>query len=106
VTTCAAAEPDPTDDDLEKISVSAPILSAPNQWLQVYGPAVAKRLNDALPGANLDAVDVNNLMSLCGFDSVYNDGDAGPWCGVFTAEEWQANEYYYDLQVSSSVFPT
>ncbi|KAL7410294.1 histidine phosphatase superfamily [Mrakia frigida] len=71
---------------------------AEEDWLSVYAPPIAKRLNAVLPGANLSNTDINSLMSLCGFDSLRNVTlSKSPWCDAFTAKEWKMNEYYFDV---------
>ncbi|KAG8946055.1 hypothetical protein FRC03_001515, partial [Tulasnella sp. 419] len=78
------------------------------KWLSVYGPPIAERLNKAfgLPSEGsehegrflkLDETDVVLLMSLCGFETALKNGVKSPWCDVFTEEEWEANEYFYDV---------
>ncbi|KAG8899463.1 hypothetical protein FRC00_001396 [Tulasnella sp. 408] len=88
VDNCAAAEAAPEDDP-----------DAPNmQWLDIYAAPIAKRLNAFIPGLNLSATDANALMSLCGFDTAFQNGNASPWCGIFKKAEWADNEYYWDLE--------
>lgn len=89
VDNCAAAEAAPEDDP-----------NAPNmQWLSIYAAPVAKRLNAFIPGLTLTATDANALMSLCGFDTAFQNGKASHWCGIFKKDEWADNEYYCDLEV-------
>ncbi|KAG8919815.1 hypothetical protein FRC01_001082, partial [Tulasnella sp. 417] len=88
VDNCAAAEAAPEDDP-----------DAPNmQWLNIYASPIAKRLNAFIPGLNLTATDANSLMSLCGFDTAFQNGKASPWCSIFKKTEWADNEYYWDLE--------
>ncbi|KAG9046343.1 hypothetical protein FS837_004612 [Tulasnella sp. UAMH 9824] len=88
VDNCAAAEAAPEDDP-----------DAPNmQWLNIYATPIAKRLNAFIPGLKLTATDANALMSLCGFDTAFQNGKASSWCGIFKKAEWADNEYYWDLE--------
>ncbi|KAG8939750.1 hypothetical protein FRC03_006087 [Tulasnella sp. 419] len=79
------------------------------QWLSVYGPPIAERLNIALglnpedsgqnlSPARLNSLDVMVLMTLCGYEAARDNGEKGPWCDVFSKEEWEANEYFHDLK--------
>ena len=70
---------------------------AEDNWLSVFAPPIAYRLNSAL-GTNVSGTDITNLLSLCSFDSLKGqDWVASPWCKVFTDAEFRQNEYYYDL---------
>ncbi|GAA5874128.1 hypothetical protein JCM8547_008381 [Rhodosporidiobolus lusitaniae] len=76
---------------------SAPDLSSyETTWLATYAAVATARLNSAAPGANLTTADTLNFQQLCGFDSEYH-GVLSQWCGLFTKEEWEGMEYYYDL---------
>jgi len=55
-----------------------------------------ERINKAVPDAGLDDEDVAGLMPLCAFETHFHETPS-PFCGLFTAEEWQAHEYYDDL---------
>jgi hypothetical protein len=78
----------------------------------VYTPPILKRLEAALPGTNLTAVDLNkyvsfrsrrrhilrlidalpprSIMSVCGFESVRSlEWKESKWCSVFKPDEWQ-----------------
>ena len=72
---------------------------AEQNWLDVFAPPIAKRINSALsPAANITGSDVTNLISLCSFDSLQGaEWTESPWCRVFSDEEFKGNEYYYDL---------
>ncbi|KAF8076951.1 phytase [Lyophyllum atratum] len=67
-----------------------------SEWLSVYGPPIAARLNKQAPGANLTASDVYSLLSLCPFESVFLNG-LSPFCKLFSNEEFQQFEYSGDL---------
>ncbi|KDQ63958.1 hypothetical protein JAAARDRAFT_27630 [Jaapia argillacea MUCL 33604] len=70
-------------------------------WLSQFAPPITSRLNAAAPGANLTDEDTHNLMSLCPFDSVAHVGqgrkEARKVCKLFSEEEWEAYEYFGDL---------
>jgi len=68
-------------------------------WLKVFAKPIAARINNALsPPANISGADITNLISLCSFDSHKGqEWEKSPWCDVFTEQEFQGNEYYYDL---------
>lgn len=75
-------------------------------WLDIFGPPLASRLSAASHAASLNASssspanlttnEVQALISLCAFDSVATS-HASPWCSLFTQAEYDAYEYYGDL---------
>ncbi|KAF8139078.1 histidine phosphatase superfamily [Boletus edulis] len=65
-------------------------------WRDRFAPPIVERLNKAVPGAELDSSDIIELMPLCAFETLYHETPS-PFCGLFTAEEWQAHEAYDDL---------
>ncbi|KAG0695990.1 histidine phosphatase superfamily [Suillus ampliporus] len=65
-------------------------------WLDVFAPEIADRLNQYAPGAHLKNSDIENLMSLCPFETVAHE-QISPWCALFTEEEWASYEYDGDL---------
>ncbi|KAG1743645.1 histidine phosphatase superfamily [Suillus paluster] len=65
-------------------------------WLDVFAPEIRDRLNHYAPGADLKKKDVENLMSLCPFETVAYE-QISPWCALFTEEEWASYEYHGDL---------
>lgn len=67
-----------------------------NQWLDIYGPNIAARLNTWAPGANLTGRDIFDLMSLCPFDSLAKQ-EYSPFCRLFTEDDFRAFEYSGDL---------
>lgn len=73
--------------------------SPKKQWLNIYATPIASRLNAMIPGLSLTAADASNLMSLCGFDTAFNDGRPSPWCSIAGIEEWEDYEYWHDLEV-------
>ncbi|KAF8653453.1 hypothetical protein AX16_003928 [Volvariella volvacea WC 439] len=66
------------------------------QWLDIYGPPIAARLNAWAPGANLTGDDIFDLISLCPFDSVAKQ-TFSPFCALFTEEDLEGFEYNGDL---------
>ncbi|OTB00295.1 hypothetical protein M426DRAFT_324436 [Hypoxylon sp. CI-4A] len=67
-------------------------------WLGVFAPNITARLNENLPGANLTDDDTVNFMDLCPYNTVADDNGAiSPFCGLFTADEWQNYGYYQTL---------
>ena len=65
-------------------------------WRNRFTPPIMERINKAVPDAGLDDEDVAGLMPLCAFETHFHETPS-PFCGLFTAEEWQAHEYYDDL---------
>jgi hypothetical protein len=68
-----------------------------NTWRDIFTPAIADRINEAVPGAEFDNDDVAKFMPLCAYETLFH-GTASPFCGLFTPEEWQAREYLDDVQ--------
>ncbi|KIJ69718.1 hypothetical protein HYDPIDRAFT_78145 [Hydnomerulius pinastri MD-312] len=66
------------------------------EWVDVYAPSIADRINAAAPGADLSNDDIANLMTLCPFETVAYEAPS-PWCDLFTMDEWASYEYYGDL---------
>jgi len=67
-----------------------------SEWLLVYGPPIAERLNSQAPGANLTAADVYSLLSLCPFESAFLNA-LSPFCTLFSDVEFEQFEYSGDL---------
>ncbi|CAL1699910.1 unnamed protein product [Somion occarium] len=69
-----------------------------SEWLATYAPPITARLNSGAPNANLTDVDTFNLISLCPFETVFNEKDS-PFCHLFAAEEnaFSGFEYSGDL---------
>ncbi|KAG9317914.1 histidine phosphatase superfamily [Chiua virens] len=65
-------------------------------WRDTFAPPIVQRINDAVPGAQLDNSDIVELMPLCAFETIFH-GTASPFCNLFTVKEWQEREYYDDL---------
>ena len=65
-------------------------------WRDRFTPTIVERINEAIPGAELDNNDVIELMPLCAFETLFHETPS-PFCGLFTMGEWQAREYYEDL---------
>jgi len=68
-----------------------------NHWLSVFAPPIVARINQAAPGADLSDVDIPHLMSLCPFETVAKQ-TTSYFCDIFTQKEFEAFEYYYDLE--------
>ena len=67
-----------------------------HQWQSVFAPPIVGRINQAAPGANLEDIDIPYLISLCPFETVAKE-TISPFCDLFTQEEFEAFEYYGDL---------
>ena len=70
---------------------------AAKAWRNKFAPPIVERFNKAVHGAKLDNKDVTELMPLCAFETLFHE-TASPFCGLFSAEEWKAREYYDDLE--------
>lgn len=57
-----------------------------NLWLSTFAPPITQRLNKGAPHANLTDVDTFNLISMCAFDSVYQERKS-PFCNFFETEK-------------------
>lgn len=71
-------------------------LDEANVWRDAFSAQIVQRLNGAAVGAELISEDIPGLMSLCAFETVYEE-KASPFCDIFSLEEFQAYEYYWDL---------
>lgn len=72
--------------------------SAQKTWASVFVPAIQKRLNNDLAGANLTTTEVIYMMDLCPFNTVGSpDGAVSPFCALFTEQEWHQYNYYETL---------
>ena len=81
---CPAHSEQPSDD-------------AQATWLSIFAPNITQRLNDDAPGSTLEDTDIPLLMGLCSFESLYHY-KTSQWCTIFTESEWEAYEYYTDLE--------
>lgn len=68
-----------------------------DEWLSVFAPPIAKRLNKAAPGTNLTDDDIFNLMCMCPFESTAKER-ASKFCKLFTKKEFEAFEYHGDVE--------
>ncbi|KAG8998183.1 hypothetical protein FRB93_013865 [Tulasnella sp. JGI-2019a] len=95
-------------DDLKEDEYSTRTKKAKvaDKWLAVYAPAIITRLQSYVRGLILTNEDVQNLMSLCGFETAYLDGAPSAWCTVFKDEEWSAYEYWHNLDVFPKMWRT
>lgn len=72
--------------------------AAQNTWVNVFVPAIQKRINADLPAANLTSTEIIYLMDLCPFNTVASPtGAISPFCSLFTEAEWQDYGYYESL---------
>lgn len=68
------------------------------EWLAIFTPSVAARLNADLGAAGLDGNDTVALMDLCTFDTVASPtGALSPFCQLFTDDEWASYSFHQDL---------
>ncbi|THG97873.1 hypothetical protein EW026_g4210 [Hermanssonia centrifuga] len=68
-----------------------------NQWLDVFAPSIVKRLKHAAKGAKIKTEDIHRLLALCPFETIAFE-QPSPFCGLFTDEEFNAMEYYGDVE--------
>jgi hypothetical protein len=67
-------------------------------WADIFIPPITTRLNENLPGANLDRKETLIMMDLCPFNTVASPiGTLSPFCNLFTLEEWYDYDYYQSL---------
>ncbi|KAF3072426.1 3-phytase A [Trichoderma lentiforme] len=67
-------------------------------WLGAFGPAITKRLNSKLPGANLTLTETIFMMDLCPFNTVANTSlVASDFCRLFSMDEWASYDYFQAL---------
>ncbi|KAL7949848.1 acid phosphatase [Trichoderma barbatum] len=67
-------------------------------WLGVFGPAINRRLNAKLPGANLTLTETIYMMDLCPFNTVANINLApSDFCRLFSTDEWASYDYFQAL---------
>jgi Histidine phosphatase superfamily (branch 2) len=67
-----------------------------HHWQSIFAQPIVHRLNQAAPGANLVDIDIPYLMSLCPFETVAKHTKS-LFCNLFTQQEFEAFEYYGDL---------
>ncbi|KAH6607855.1 3-phytase A [Trichoderma cornu-damae] len=67
-------------------------------WLDVFGPAINRRLNSRLPGANLTLAETIYMMDLCPFSTVATTTAAlSDFCRLFSMDEWTSYDYFQSL---------
>ncbi|KAK5660488.1 hypothetical protein OQA88_13036 [Cercophora sp. LCS_1] len=73
--------------------------NASQEYLNVFGPPILRRLIANLPGANLSLSDLPLLMDLCPYHTVASPGGASvsPFCSLFSQDEWRSYDYYQTL---------
>ncbi|KAF3924368.1 hypothetical protein AA313_de0202238 [Arthrobotrys entomopaga] len=69
-----------------------------DEYLAVFTPPIIERLGREMPGAEIDAKDVVNLMNLCPFYTVINGAPESKFCKLFTPEEFRQYNYYQTLR--------
>lgn len=67
-----------------------------SEWVSVFAPPIAARLNEWAPGAHIKDKDVYPLMSMCPFHTLYLESRS-PFCALFTEADFEAFEYRQDL---------
>ncbi|KAG2361626.1 histidine phosphatase superfamily [Suillus spraguei] len=67
-----------------------------NIWRDIFSVSIVHRLNAAAVGAEILSEDVPGLMSLCAFETVFEEKESN-FCDLFSLKEFQAYEYYQDL---------
>ncbi|GBE77853.1 hypothetical protein SCP_0107350 [Sparassis crispa] len=68
------------------------------EWLSIFGPLIAARLNKAAPGADLNEVDIFNVMAMCPFETVETENTSPLFCRLFTDDDFRAFEYDGDVE--------
>lgn len=67
-----------------------------NSWRDMFSVPIVHRLNTAAVGADILSEDIPGLMSLCAFETVFEEKES-EFCDLFSLKEFQAYEYYQDL---------
>ncbi|KAG2740286.1 phosphoglycerate mutase-like protein [Suillus brevipes Sb2] len=67
-----------------------------NVWRDMFSVSIVHRLNTAAIGAEILSEDIPGLMSLCAFETVFEEEES-PFCDLFSLKEFQAYSYYQDL---------
>ncbi|KAG1762194.1 phosphoglycerate mutase-like protein [Suillus occidentalis] len=67
-----------------------------NVWRDMFSVSIVHRLNTAAIGAEILSEDIPGLMSLCAFETVFEEKES-PFCDLFSLKEFQAYNYYHDL---------
>jgi hypothetical protein len=71
---------------------------AQSKWASIFIPALSKRINRNLVGANLNTELTIHLMDMCPFDTVASPlGTISPFCKLFTHDDWVNYDYYQTL---------
>ncbi|KAH8078392.1 acid phosphatase [Cristinia sonorae] len=68
-----------------------------DEWLNVFAPPIADRLNKAAPGAGITNSDVFHLMAMCPFETIAKQRPS-EFCRLFTDEEFLEFEYHGDVE--------
>lgn len=68
------------------------------QWMDIFTPSIAARLNENIPGVNFTGLDTIFVMDLCPFLTVASPkGELSLFCALFTEQEWSSYSYYQSL---------
>ncbi|KAG2142802.1 histidine phosphatase superfamily [Suillus bovinus] len=67
-----------------------------NMWRDVFSASIVQRLNTAAVGAEILSEDIPGLMSLCAFETVFEEKES-QFCDLFSLKEFRAYDYYQDL---------
>ncbi|KAG2339338.1 acid phosphatase [Suillus weaverae] len=65
-------------------------------WRDMFSVSIVHRLNTAAVGADILSEDIPGLMSLCAFETVFEEKES-QFCDLFSLKEFQAYDYYQDL---------
>lgn len=72
--------------------------NAQKTWANTFVPAIQKRINSDLGGANLTVTEVVYLMDQCPFNTVASPyGTVSAFCDLFPENEWHQYNYYQTL---------
>ncbi|MBW0504477.1 hypothetical protein O181_044192 [Austropuccinia psidii MF-1] len=74
-----------------------PLATQQTKWLRIFGPPIAKKLNDLAPNSNLSEADALALMQLCIFESLSKQ-KISQFCRLFDKSDWIKFEYFFDLE--------
>ncbi|KAL6310054.1 histidine phosphatase superfamily [Sparassis latifolia] len=68
------------------------------EWLSIFGPLIAARLNKAAPGADLNEMDIFNVMAMFPFETLATENTSPLFCRLFTDDDFRAFEYDGDVE--------
>ncbi|KAG2116782.1 acid phosphatase [Suillus clintonianus] len=67
-----------------------------NVWRDIFSVPIVHRLNTAAVGAGILSEDIPGLMSLCAFETVFEEKES-QFCDIFSLKEFQSYDYYHYL---------